>query len=146
MIYCYVLLDFVVYLSIYVNSMLNIASNDSLVDQLTLICDLTDWLVLNDKVFESSTGSSRINLLNCLNNNVSVVFLWYGELIAIKIKLFFCLWIKKYCIYHLFKRWDEILGKYLSSGYFPFFEQKEIYLSIYLCMYISVYLYTYLYI
>ena len=63
--------------------MLNIASSDSLVDKLTLISDLNDWMVLYDKFCESSTSSSRINLSERLNSNVCIVFLWYGEIIII---------------------------------------------------------------
>ena len=66
--------SFFVYLVIR-KSMLNIDSSDSLVDKLTLFSDLNDWLVLGDKVCESSTSSNRINLANSLNNNVCIVFL-----------------------------------------------------------------------
>ena len=69
--------------------MLNIAHIDSLVDKLTLISDLNDWLVLDDKVCKSSTSSNRINLSNSLNNNVCIVFLWYGEIIIIIIQKVF---------------------------------------------------------
>ena len=69
--------------------MLNIAHIDSLVDKLTLISDLNDWLVLDDKVCKSSTSSNRINLSNSLNNNVCNVFLWYGEIIIIIIQKVF---------------------------------------------------------
>ena len=55
--------------------MLNIASSDSLVDKLTSISDLNDWLVLDDKVCKPSTSSYRINLSNSLNNNVCIA-LW----------------------------------------------------------------------
>ena len=51
-----------------------IASNDSIVNKLTLISSLTDWLVLDDKVRESSTSSNRISLLNCLKCNVCILF------------------------------------------------------------------------
>ena len=67
-------------LSICFSTMLSIASKDSLVDKLTLISDLNDWLVLDDQVCESSTCSNRINLSNILNNDVCIVFLWYGEI------------------------------------------------------------------
>ena len=55
--------------------MLNIAPSDSLVDKLTSISDLNDLLVLDDKAFEPSTSSYRINLSISLNNNVCIVFL-----------------------------------------------------------------------
>ena len=61
--------------------MLNIAPSDSLVDKLTSISNLNDWLMLDDKVCEPSTSSYRINLSNSLNNNACIVFLWYGEII-----------------------------------------------------------------
>ena len=51
-----------------------IASNDSMVNKLTLISSLTDWLVLDDKVRESSTSSNRISLLNYLKSNVFILF------------------------------------------------------------------------
>ena len=51
-----------------------IASNDSIVNKLTLISSLTDWLVLDDKVRESSTSSNRISLLNYLKSNVFILF------------------------------------------------------------------------
>ena len=51
-----------------------VASNDSIVNKLTLISSLTDWLVLDGKVRESSTSSNRIGLLNCLKSNVSILF------------------------------------------------------------------------
>ena len=60
--------------------MLSIASSDSLVDKLTLISDLNDWLMIDDQVCESSTSSNHIDLLNSLNNDVCIVFLWYGEI------------------------------------------------------------------
>ena len=49
----YVTLEFIC-LSIGFRSMLNIASSDSLVHKLTLLSSLTDWLLLDDKVCESS--------------------------------------------------------------------------------------------
>ena len=58
MIYYYVLRYFVIYLAIYFSIMLNITCNNSLVDKLTLISNLTDWLVLDDKVCKSSTSST----------------------------------------------------------------------------------------
>ena len=61
-------------------TMLSIASSDSLVDKLTLISDLNNWLVLDDQVCKSSTCSNRINLSNSLNNDVCIVFLWYDEI------------------------------------------------------------------
>ena len=60
--------------------MLSIASSDSLVDKLTLISDLNDWLMIDDQVCESSTTSNHIDLLNSLNNDVCIVFLWYAEI------------------------------------------------------------------
>ena len=60
--------------------MLSIASSDSLVDKLTLISDLNDWLMIDDQVCESSASSNHIDLLNSLNNDVCIVFLWYGEI------------------------------------------------------------------
>ena len=65
-------------LSICFSTMLNIASKDSLVDKLTLISDLNDWLVLDDKVCKSSTSTISINLSKSLNNKVCIVILWYG--------------------------------------------------------------------
>ena len=59
--------------------MLNIAPSDSLVDKLTSVSDLNDWLVFDDKVCKPSTSSYFINLSNSLNNNLCIVFLWYGE-------------------------------------------------------------------
>ena len=69
-----------IYLSICFSSMLNIAPSDSLVDKLTSVSDLNDWLVLDDKVCEPSTSSYHINLSNSLNNNVCIVFLQYGKI------------------------------------------------------------------
>ena len=63
--------------------MLSIASSDSLVDKLTSVTDVNDWLVLDDKVCESSTSSYRINLSNSLNNNFCIVFLWNSEIVKI---------------------------------------------------------------
>ena len=60
--------------------MLSIASSDSLVDKLTLISDLNDWLMIDDQVCESSASSNHIDLLNSLNSDVCIVFLWYGEI------------------------------------------------------------------
>ena len=84
MTHCYVWRYFVVYLFICLSAcfsgMLAIASSNSLVDELTLISYLNDWLFLdNNKVCEPSTSSNR----NSLNNNVCIVFLWYGEIIII---------------------------------------------------------------
>ena len=70
-----------IYLSICFSSMLSIASSDSLVDKLTSVTDVNDWLVLDDKVCESSTSSYRINLSNSLNNNFCIVFLWNSEIV-----------------------------------------------------------------
>ena len=78
----YVILWFIC-LSICFSNMLNMASSDSLVDKLTLISYLNDWLVLDDKLCEPSTSSNRINLSSSLNNNVCIVFFWYGEIIII---------------------------------------------------------------
>ena len=83
MTYCYVRLYFVLYLYICFSSMLNVGSSDSLVDKLTLISYLNDWLVLDDKVCESSTSSNRINSSNSLNSNVWIAFLLYGEIVII---------------------------------------------------------------
>ena len=63
--------------------MLSIASSDSLVDKLTSVTDVNDWLVLDDKVCESSTSSYRINLSNSLNNNFCIAFLWNSEIVKI---------------------------------------------------------------
>ena len=63
--------------------MLSIASSDSLVDKLTSVTDVNDWLVLDDKVCESSTSSYHINLSNSLNNNFCIVFLWNSEIVKI---------------------------------------------------------------
>ena len=63
--------------------MLSIASSDSLVDKLTSVTDVNDWLVLDDKVCESSTSSYRINLSKSLNNNFCIVFLWNSEIVKI---------------------------------------------------------------
>ena len=63
--------------------MLSIASSDSLVDKLTSISDLNDWLMLDDKVYKPSTTSYRINLSNSLNNNYCnycIAFLRYGDI------------------------------------------------------------------
>ena len=49
-------------LSICFSSILNIAPSDSLVDKLTSNSDLNDLLVLDDKVWEPSTNSYRLNL------------------------------------------------------------------------------------
>ena len=57
------------------SSKLNIASNEPMVNKLTLISSLTDRLVLDDNVCESSTSSNQINLLNSLKNIVYIVFL-----------------------------------------------------------------------
>ena len=70
-----------IYLSVCFSSMLSIASSDSLVDKLTSVTDVNDWLVLDDKVCESSTSSYRINLSNSLNNNFCIVFLWNSEIV-----------------------------------------------------------------
>ena len=86
MTYCYARHYFVVFcLSICFSSMLNIASGNSLVDKFPSISDLNDWLVLDDKVYEPSTTSYRINLSNSLNNKVCSVFPWYGKTIIIMI-------------------------------------------------------------
>ena len=61
--------------------MLKIAPSDSLVHKLTSFSDLNDWLVLDDEVCKPSTSSYCINLSNSLNNNVCIVFLWYGKMI-----------------------------------------------------------------
>ena len=58
--------------------MLNIAPSDSLVDKLTSISDLNDWLVLDDKV-SKPTSSYRTNLSNSLSNKVCIAFLWYDD-------------------------------------------------------------------
>ena len=63
--------------------MLSIASSDSLVDKLTSVTDVNDWLALDDKVCESSTSSYRINLSDSLNNNFCIVFLWNSEIVKI---------------------------------------------------------------
>ena len=57
-------------LFVYFSSMLNITSNNSLVDKLTLISNLSDWLVLHDKVCESN----HINVLNSVEDKVYIVF------------------------------------------------------------------------
>ena len=59
--------------------LLNITSNDSLVDKLTLISYLTELSVLDDKVYEPSTTSNHINPLNSVKNKVFIVCLGYGE-------------------------------------------------------------------
>ena len=60
--------------------MLKIVPSDSQVHTLTSISDLNDWLVLDDEVCKPST-SSCINLSNSLNNNLCIVFLWYGKIV-----------------------------------------------------------------
>ena len=87
MIFCYAQGYFVGFfcLFIYFSSMLSIAFSDSLVLKLTLILYLTDWLVLDDKVCESSTSSNCINLSSSFNNSVCIEFLWYSEVIMLLI-------------------------------------------------------------
>ena len=57
------------------SNMLNIASNDPLVDKLPSISDLDDLLVLDDEVWKPSASSYRVTLSNSLNNNYCIVFL-----------------------------------------------------------------------
>ena len=54
---------------------------------MTSVSDLNDWWVLGDKVCEYSTSSNRINQSTSLNNNVCIIFLWYGKVIIIMILL-----------------------------------------------------------
>ena len=61
---------FVIYLFILVACW---TSNNSLVDTSRLISNLTDWLVLDDKVCEPSTNPNPINLSNSIKNNVYIV-------------------------------------------------------------------------
>ena len=49
--------------------MLNITFGNSMVDILALIANLSDWLVLHDKVWGLSTSSNHFNVSNGVENN-----------------------------------------------------------------------------
>ena len=63
MFFCYALYySWFIYLFIYFSDMLNMLFNKLLVYQLTLISNLTNWLMLDDKISEPSESSTHINL------------------------------------------------------------------------------------
>ena len=63
-------------LFIFFSGMLNMIFNSLLVYQLTLISNLSDWLMLNDKISEPSENSIHINL----SKGVKILLILYSFL------------------------------------------------------------------
>ena len=47
-----------------------------LYEKFTLIFDLTEWLLLDDKIYQSSTSSNRINLSSGAKSKVCLSLIW----------------------------------------------------------------------